>query len=136
MHTLPTIERCCKLAFIRENMLLATVLDSFCITNNIHVFKNTKLTIGRGMGIWTFFTQDCPQSIIHLLFMFIIESQINHYDETVIMSLVVSTFAIMITAFNIIMCVPNEFDPVIVEFELKKRRENDALIIKTSGWHD
>jgi len=32
-HTLPKIERNCKLCFIRENMMLATVLDSFCLTN-------------------------------------------------------------------------------------------------------
>ena len=36
-HTLPRIERNCRLAFIRENMLLATVLDSFCIDNNVEV---------------------------------------------------------------------------------------------------
>jgi hypothetical protein len=55
-HALPTIERCCKLAFIRENMLLATVLDSFCISNNIEILKKKTITIGRAMGIWTFLT--------------------------------------------------------------------------------
>ena len=39
MHTLPKIERNCNLCFIRENMLLATVLDSFCISNNAEVCK-------------------------------------------------------------------------------------------------
>lgn len=52
------------------------------------------------------------------------------------MSLVVSSFAIMITAFNIIMCVPNEFDPIIVEFELKKRKETDAIMNKAKKWFE
>jgi hypothetical protein len=34
-HVLATIERSSKLAFIRESMLLATVLDSFCISNDV-----------------------------------------------------------------------------------------------------
>ena len=38
-HTLTKIERNCRLAFIRENMLLATVLDSFCIDNNVDFCK-------------------------------------------------------------------------------------------------
>ena len=34
-HAMPKIERNCNISFIRENMLVATVLDSFCIDNNI-----------------------------------------------------------------------------------------------------
>lgn len=57
VHSLPTIERCGKLAFIRENMLIATVLDSFCISNNVDIPCVTKMiTIGRAMAIWTFLT--------------------------------------------------------------------------------
>jgi hypothetical protein len=44
------------------------------------------------------------------------------------MSLVVSTMAIGISAFNCIMCAPNEFDPMIVELEFKKRSEADKMI--------
>ena len=32
-HTLPKIERNCKLSFIREQMLIASVLDSVSLTN-------------------------------------------------------------------------------------------------------
>lgn len=58
-HTLPKIERNCDISFIRENMLLATVLDSFCIENNIEVCKKP-IAFGRIMGIWTLLTQDAP----------------------------------------------------------------------------
>lgn len=133
-HALPTIERCCKLAFIRENMLLATVLDSFCISNNIEICKRKTVTIGRAMGIWTFLTQDLPQYIIHLLFIFLIKSRIDHYSLTVLMSLVVSTIAIGISAFNCIMCAPNEFDPLIVELEFKKRKEADKMMGNARNW--
>ena len=37
-HTLPKLERNCKLSFIREQMGLATVLDSFSITNYENIF--------------------------------------------------------------------------------------------------
>jgi hypothetical protein len=40
-------------------MLLATVLDSFCIENNIEVCKKP-IAFGRIMGIWTLLTQDAP----------------------------------------------------------------------------
>jgi len=58
-HIQPNIERCCKLAFIRENMLIATVLDSFCIKNNNEVCS-INLTFGRAMASWTMLTQDGP----------------------------------------------------------------------------
>ena len=32
-HTLPRVERNAQIAFVRENMMLATVFDSFCINN-------------------------------------------------------------------------------------------------------
>ena len=43
------------MAFVRENMLLATVLDSFCIENNVDVGKKS-YAFGRVMGIWTMIT--------------------------------------------------------------------------------
>ena len=58
-HTLPKIERNCNLSFIRENMMLATVLDSFCIDNNAEICKKP-VPFGRIMGIWTLVTQDGP----------------------------------------------------------------------------
>jgi len=39
------------------------------------------------------------------------------------MSLVISTLAVGISTFNIIMCSPNEFDPVVLQIELLKRQE-------------
>ena len=123
-HTQPVIERCCKLSFIRENMLLATVLDSFCIINNTKICKKT-ITFGRTMGIWTLLTQDGPQYLIHLLFMFFIHTDISHSDVTVITSLIVSSFAIQISIFNIIMCTPNEFNPIVLQVELERRQKQN-----------
>jgi hypothetical protein len=80
------------------------------------------------MGIWTLSTQDGPQYIIHLLFIFVIHSRVDHYTITVILSLIVSTLAFFISSFNCIMCTPNEFDPIIVELEFKKRREYDIQL--------
>jgi hypothetical protein len=51
-HTMPKIERNCMVSFIREQMLLATVLDSFCIDNSIEVFKKP-VHFGRFMGVYT-----------------------------------------------------------------------------------
>ena len=53
-HTLPRIERNCQLAFIRENMLLAVVLDSFAITNYESICKKN-LPFGFMTGAVTFF---------------------------------------------------------------------------------
>lgn len=121
-HTLPKIERNCDLSFIRENMLLATVLDSFCVDNSTEICKKA-VPFGRQMGIWTLATQDGPQYLIHLLFMFVIHTEISHSETTVIMSLIVSSIAIQISIFNCIMCAQNEFDPILLELEMKSRRE-------------
>ena len=59
LHSLPFMERNCFLAFIRENMLLATVLDSFCISNTVTIFKKP-IAFGKLMGAYTFFFQDFP----------------------------------------------------------------------------
>ena len=74
-------------------MMLATVLDSFCIDNNTEICKKP-VPFGRIMGIWTLLTQDGPQYVIHLFFLFFVHNEVSHYDTTVVMSLVVSTFAI------------------------------------------
>jgi len=103
-------------------MLLATVLDSFCINNNIEICKKP-ITFGRTMGFWTMLTQDAPQFIIHLLFLFFLDTEISHSELTVVMSLFVSIVAVCISTFNIIMCSPNEFDPVILQLEFKRRKE-------------
>ena len=45
----PYLEDTCFAAFIRENMLLATVLDSFCINNSFYFFGKP-LVFGKLMG--------------------------------------------------------------------------------------
>ena len=40
-------------------MLLATVLDSFCINNSFY-FMGKPLVFGKLMGVISFFTQDAP----------------------------------------------------------------------------
>lgn len=62
--------------------------------------------------------------LIHLLFMFLVQNDVSHADTTVVMSIIVSTFAIAISVFNIIMCSQNEFDPILLQIELKKRQDN------------
>lgn len=58
-HTLPYLERDTKICFIRENMLLATILDSFCVNNYVQIAKKP-IVFGKIMGILTFFLQDFP----------------------------------------------------------------------------
>jgi hypothetical protein len=43
------------------------------------------------------------------------------------MSLVCSSVAMPISIFNIIMCSQNEFDPIILEIEMKKRRDKASI---------
>jgi len=42
--------------------------------------------------------------------------------------MVCSCFAILVSLFNMIMCAQNEFDPIILEEELQKRK--NASMIK------
>ena len=107
-------------------MLLATVLDSFCIDNNIEICKKP-VPFGRWQGIWTLATQDGPQYAIHLLFIFVVATEIPHSLSTVLMSLVCSSLAMPISIFNIVMCSQNEFDPIILEIEMKKRRDKASV---------
>ena len=69
----PYLEDTCFAAFIRENMLLATVIDSFCINNSFYFFGKP-LVFGKLMGFISFFTQDFPQLTIHVLFKIVITS--------------------------------------------------------------
>ena len=55
----PYLESACFVSFIRENMLLATVLDSFCINNSFY-FLGKPFVFGKLMGFISFFSQDFP----------------------------------------------------------------------------
>jgi len=128
-HTLPKIERNCKLGFIRENLLLAVVLDSFCITNFAQVFT-TQIVFPRVMGLVTLFLQDIPQLTIHLIFLFAFHTHIPHFEFTVVFSLVATLFAIQVSLFNVIVSKPNDFDPLLLQIELKKRKEQKVNVQK------
>ena len=128
-HTQPFMERNCQLAFIRENMLLATVLDSFCIDNTVTIAKKP-IAFGKLMGAYTFFCQDFPQLTIHLYFLIFMHdpaSLILHAHPLVLISLVVSCFALMISTFNFIMFKQNDFDPLVIELELFSRRHRKVI---------
>ena len=102
----PYMENCCFVSFIRENMLLATVLDSFCIDNSVS-FKGKPLVFGKLMGFFSFTTQDLPQFIINVIFKFVIVSKAQKKLKTeklLVVSLVVSFLALCISIFNMIMC--------------------------------
>ena len=122
-HTQPYMERNCFLAFIRENMLLATVLDSFCIDNTVTIAKKP-IAFGKLMGAYTFFFQDFPQLTIHLYFLIFMHDEaslILHAHPLVLVSLVVSCFAVAISLFNFVMFKNNDFDPLVIEVELFRR---------------
>jgi len=69
----PYMENTCFIAFIRETMLLATVLDSFCINNSFY-FGSQPVVFGKLMGFFSFLTQDFPQLSIHVIFKLVIIS--------------------------------------------------------------
>ena len=75
------------------------------------------------MAFWTILTQDGPQYLVHILFLLDHHSELSHSETTVIISLIVGTIAICISIFNAIMCAPNEFDPILLQMELKRRQE-------------
>jgi len=61
--------------------------------------------------------------LIHLYFMFLYSShKVPHYDLTVEISLFSSIVAICISLFNVIASAPNEFDPRLLEIELRRKR--------------
>ena len=120
-HTLPKIERNCKLSFIRENMLLAVILDSFCITNYVHFYK-WNIVFPRVMGMVTLFLQDIPQITIHVIFLvFYHHHEVDHGYFTVKFSLYSSLIAIFVSIFNVFFSEPNEFDTILLKNEMEKR---------------
>lgn len=62
--------------------------------------------------------------LIHIIFLIFIHNDVSHSEFTVVLSLIVSSVAIQVSIFNICMCAPNEFDPILLQLELKKRRDN------------
>ena len=121
----PYMESTCFASFIRENMLLATVLDSFCINNSFYV-RGYPLVFGKLMGFVSFFTQDFPQLTIHVLFKLVItspEQKVLKKEKLLLIGMMVSATACCISTFNMIMCTQNEFDPIVLETELKKRND-------------
>ena len=87
-------------------MLLATVLDSFCIDNSFYI-AGKPLVFGKLMGFVSFFTQDFPQLTIHVLFKIVIisDAQKKLKKQTLLMvGMVCSGFAILISIFNMVMC--------------------------------
>jgi hypothetical protein len=60
--------------------------------------------------------------IIHMIFL-AFHTPIPHTQVTVILSLVASIFAIMISLFNVIVSKPNSFDHTILAEELDKRKK-------------
>lgn len=126
-HTHPRIERNCKLSFIRENMLLATVLDSFSITN-FETFCRKPIPFNKLMYSMTFFLQDLPQMTMHLYFLIgMPTSSVPHSESTVELSLVISILAICASCFNFISSKPVLFDPILLLIELKRRAERNAF---------
>ena len=103
---LPKIETAAQLCLVRENMMLSTVLDSFCI-DNFRIIFGQKIIMGRLMAILNFLLQDLPQTAIHWLFLVFVHTCVPHKDKTVKMSLICSCMAIMISLFNVIMIRPN-----------------------------
>lgn len=58
-HSQPKIEKNAQLCLMRENMLLATVLDSVCISNYRSVCGKD-IVIGKICALNNFFFQDLP----------------------------------------------------------------------------
>jgi len=87
-------------------MLLATVLDSFCINNSFYV-RGYPLVFGKLMGFVSFFTQDFPQLTIHVLFKLVItspEQKVLKKEKLLLIGMMVSATACCISTFNMIMC--------------------------------
>ena len=100
------MESTCFASFLREHMLLATVLDSFCI-DNTYALCGREIVFGKLMGFWSFFTQDLPQGTLHVMFKLVIvtyEQKKLKTQKLLYVSLFVSFFANCISIFNMIMC--------------------------------
>ena len=75
------------------------------------------------MGVWTLLTQDGPQYVVHVMFLFVLQTDLDYAEFTVVVSIFVSSIAIQVTICNIILGSMKEFDPVILQLELKRRKE-------------
>ena len=52
------------------------------------------------------------------------ESQKKLKTQTLLMAgMMVSSMAVLISLFNLVMCAQNEFDPIVLETEMELRRE-------------
>ena len=122
---LPKIEQAAQLCLVRENMMLACVLDSFCI-NNYYTTCGKERVLGRLTQYNNFLFQDFPQTVIHVAFLYDKICPVSHYEATIKISLIFSYVAICIAILNLIMFKPNDFDPVVLQVELKKRMEASA----------
>jgi hypothetical protein len=88
---------------MKENMLLATVLDSFCVSNYRSVCGKD-IVIGKICAVNNFFLQDLPQTTIHVLFLYLETThKIDHHDWTIEASLYMSSIAIVISLWNAVM---------------------------------
>ena len=83
-------------------MLLATVLDSFCINNSFYL-AGRPVVFGKLMGFISFFTQDFPQLTIHVMFKLLILSASQKKLKTqslLMVGMCVSAMAVLISIFN------------------------------------
>ena len=88
------------------------------------------MVFGRLMGGLSFFLQDFPQFTLHACFkiypkVFDDYPAVHYYlkkQSLLLISMFVSGAAVLISLFNMVMCVENEFDPVLLEAALQKRR--------------
>jgi hypothetical protein len=113
-------------------MMIATILDSFCINNYESLF-GYNICFSKIVGMNTFFIYDLPQVCIHLYFMLFYPShKIPHNDLTVELSLISSVLAVPNSFFNTMASHPNYFDPRLLEFELikKQNHKKDQLMIQ------
>ena len=98
-------------------MLLATVLDSFCINNSFYMWGRP-MVFGKLMGFVSFFTQDFPQLTIHVMFKVLIISEQQYVlkkQKLLLIGMICSSCAVLISLFNMVMCAQNEFDPITLE---------------------
>ena len=106
---------------MRENMLIGTVLDSFCMGNYHHICGKD-IVLGKIAAVGNFALQDFPQTIIHVLFLYIDKShKVDHNDWTISTGLFVSCIALVFALWNACMFSENAFDPVVLELELMDR---------------
>jgi hypothetical protein len=104
-------------------MLIATVLDSFCISNYRSICDKD-IVIGKICAVNNFFFQDLPQTTIHVMFLYLdFSKKVDHDDWTILAGLYVSAVAVVISLWNAVMFAENAFDPVLLELELKSRQD-------------